>query len=70
MPKLHSSELQIGDGVLVAAPRTRRDHRHGTLHRIERGQRSYVWVYLDGTATRFTLNRIISLGKCALAIMR
>ena len=63
MPKLHSSELLIGDGVLVDAQRTRWDHPHWALHRIERGQRSYAWVVLDGTATRFSLNQIIALGK-------
>ena len=58
MQDLHKPELQIGDQVLVDAPRTRWDHRHGTLHRIERGQRSYAWVILDCTATRFPVGQV------------
>ena len=61
MREMHSPELQIGDVVLVDAPRTRWDHRHGTLHRIERGQRNYAWVILDGTATRFLLGQLSRL---------
>ena len=61
MQDLHNPELQIGDQVLVDAPRTRWDNRHGTLHRIERGQRSYAWVILDGTATRFPVGRVSRL---------
>ena len=61
MQDLHNPELQIGDVVLVDAPRTRWDHRHGTLHRIERGQRSYAWVILDGTATRFPVGQVSRL---------
>ena len=57
MQELHIPELQIGEEVLVDAPRTRWDSRHGTLHRIEREQRSFGWVILDGTATRFPLER-------------
>lgn len=60
MQELHIPELRIGEEVLVDAPRTRWDNRHGTLHRIEMGQRSYAWVILDGTATRFPLDRIIT----------
>ena len=58
MQELHSPELQIGEKVLVDAPRTRWDNRHGTLHRIESGQRSFGWVILDGTATRFPLGQL------------
>ena len=58
MREMHSPELQIGDVVLVDAPRTRWDHRHGTLHRIEMGQGSFGWVILDGTATRFQLRQL------------
>ena len=61
MQDLHNPELRIGDGVRVHAPRTRWDHRHGTLHRIERGQRSYAWVILDGTATRFPVGQVSRL---------
>ena len=61
MQDLHNPELQIGDVVLVDAPRTRWDHRHGTLHRIERGQRNYAWVILDGTATRFPVGQVSRL---------
>ena len=58
MQDLHKPELQIGDQVLVDAPRTRWDHRSGTLHRIENGQRSFGWVILGGTATRFHLRQL------------
>ena len=58
MREMHSPELRIGEEVLVDAPRTRWDHRHGTLHRIERGQRIFGWVILDGTATRFPLGQL------------
>ena len=58
MQELHNPELQIGEEVLVDAPRTRWDNRHGTLHRIENGQRSFGWVILDGTATRFHLRQL------------
>ena len=61
MQKLHNPELQIGDQALVDAPRTRKDHRQGTLHRIERGQRSYAWVNLDGTATLFPVGQVSRL---------
>ena len=61
MQDLHNPELQIGDQVLVDAPRTRWDHRRGTLHRIERGQRCFGWVILDGTATRFPLGQLSRL---------
>ena len=61
MRGMHSPELQIGDVVLVDAPRTRWDNRHGTLHRIENGQRSFGWVILDGTATRFPLGQLSRL---------
>jgi hypothetical protein len=61
MQILHSPELQIGEEVLVDAPRTRWDHRHGTLHRVERGQRNYAWVILDGTATRFPVDQVFRL---------
>ena len=61
MQGLHNRELQIGDVVLVEAPRTRWDNRHGILHRIERGQRSFGWVILDGTATRFPLGHLSRL---------
>ena len=53
MQELHIPELRIGEEVLVDAPRTRWDHRHGTVHRIESGQRIFGWVILDGTATRW-----------------
>ena len=58
MQELHNQELQIGDVVRVDAPRTRWDHRSGILHRIENGQRSFGWVILDGTATRFPLGHL------------
>jgi hypothetical protein len=58
MQELHNPELQIGDVVLVDAPHTRWDHRHGTLHSIERGQRSYAWVILDGIAIRFSMSQV------------
>ena len=61
MQDLHNQELQIGDQVLVDATRTRWDNRHGTLHRIEYGQRSFGWVILDGTATRFLLGQLSRL---------
>ena len=61
MQDLHNPELQIGEEVLVDAPRTRWDQLHGALHRIERGQRSYAWVILDGTATRFPLGHLSRL---------
>ena len=61
MQELHSPELWIGEEVLVDAPRTRWDNRHGTLHRIESGQRSFGWVILDGTATRFPLVQLSRL---------
>ena len=61
MQELHNPELQIGEEVLVDAPRTRWDNRHGTLHRIESGQRSFGWVILDGTATRFPLVQLSRL---------
>ena len=61
MRELHNPELQIGEEVLVDAPRTRWDHRNGTLHRIEYGQRSFGWVILDGTATRFPLVQLSRL---------
>jgi hypothetical protein len=58
MQELHNQELQIGDVVLVDAPHTRWDNRHGSLHRIESGQRSFVWVIIDGIATRFLLDQV------------
>ncbi|WP_255015357.1 hypothetical protein, partial [Cyanobium sp. BA20m-p-22] len=61
MQERHNPELQIGDGVRVHAPRTRWDQRHETLHRIEVGQRSYAWVILGGTATRFPLRQLSGL---------
>ena len=61
LQELHNPELQIGEEVLVDAPRTRWDHRHGKLHRIENGQRSFGWVILDGTATRFPLGQLSRL---------
>ena len=61
MQELHNPELQIGEEVLVDAPRTRWDNRHGTLHRIEIGQLSFGWVILDGTATRFLLGQLSRL---------
>jgi hypothetical protein len=61
MQKLHNPELQIGEVVLVDAPRTRWDIRHGTLHRIEYGHRSFGWVILDGTATRFAVGQVSRL---------
>ena len=61
MQELQNPELQIGEEVLVDAPRTRWDNRHGTLHRIESGQRSFGWVILDGTATRFPLGHLSRL---------
>ena len=61
MREMHSPELRIGEEVLVDAPRTRWDHRHGTLHRSESGQRSFGWVILDGTATRFPLGQLSRL---------
>ena len=59
MQDLHNPELLIGEVVLVDAPRTRWDHRHGTLHRIERGQRTFAWVVLDGIAIRFPMEQVI-----------
>ena len=61
MREMHSPELQIGEKVLVDAPRTRWDHRHGTIHHIESGQHSFGWVVLDGTATRFPLDQLSRL---------
>ena len=61
MQELQNPELQIGEEVLVDAPRTRWDNRHGTLHRIEIGQLSFGWVILDGTATRFLLGQLSRL---------
>ena len=61
MQELHNLGLQIGEEVLIDAPRTRWDNRHGTLHRIESGQRSFGWVILDGTATRFLLGQLSRL---------
>lgn len=53
MQGMHNPELQIGDEDLVGAHRTRWNNRYGTLHCIERGQRSFAWVILDCTATHF-----------------
>ena len=61
MQGLHNPELRIGNVVLVDAPRTRWDQRHGTLHRIEMGERSFAWVILDGTATRFPVGQVSRL---------
>ena len=61
MQGLHNPELRIGNVVLVDAPRTRWDQRHGTLHRIEMGERSFAWVILDCTATRFPVGQVSRL---------
>ena len=61
MPKLHSSELQVGVELLVDAHRTRWTHEHGRFHRIERGQRSFAWAVLDGTATSLPVGQVSRL---------
>ncbi|MBD1194312.1 MAG: hypothetical protein H9532_09295 [Vulcanococcus sp. Clear-D1] len=51
---------RFGDQVLVDLPRTRWDHRQGSLHEIrhEAGQPSQGFVYLDCKVVRFPLARL------------
>jgi hypothetical protein len=52
--------LVVGERVLVDLPRTRWDHRKGSLHEIrhEAGQPSQGFVYLDCMVVRFPLARL------------
>jgi hypothetical protein len=62
-------EPRVGDQVLVDLPRTRWDHRRGTLWEIrdEAGQPSQGFVYLDCMLVRFPMTTLHRASKSCVA---
>ena len=60
MQELDSSDLRVGDLVVIDWPRTRWDHRRGRLQevRLEQGQPPHAFVQLDAMAVLFPMDRL------------